>query len=216
MQLNIIQLLIFASVLSTIVIFTMYSSKTIDFKDKMVDSNWRKIYIGNIQSEMEKAGKDLNIDLQYINSALESIVPVDSSRSMPSSDMTNLQTSLFTRQVSDIVANNVSSDGSIGNRRRQGILLKPIFGTHRNTEDAIFSTCLSDYHDPQTYKAFVGSLRQHGFTGDIVLALLPESKSYEQVESYLSTRNVVGYPYPVVCEKRDSNCEFAPHRIRYV
>ena len=78
---------------------------------------------------------------------------------------------------------------------------KPMLGQHTG-RDAIFA--LAAGYPIDLFKFFVGSLRQAGYTDDIVLAVNTKDKIRKDVYAYLQRTQVVAYGFDVDCEKKDS------------
>jgi len=72
------------------------------------------------------------------------------------------------------------------------VLLRPTFGEHRPDADAVFA--FAEGYDVKIYLAFVESLKETGFEGDIVLSVSVLSKLKPGVEEYLRAQpNIVVY-----------------------
>jgi hypothetical protein len=67
------------------------------------------------------------------------------------------------------------------------ILLKPAFGSHRPTSNAIF--VFAEGYDLSIYLAFVESLANSGYTGDVVISISTEEKLKPHVKEYLMSKN---------------------------
>lgn len=86
------------------------------------------------------------------------------------------------------------------------ILLKPAFGTHRPASNAIF--VFAEGYDLSIYLAFVESLVNTGYTGDVVLSISSEDKLKPDVKEYLLSKNaraglnIVAYEVEWSCFKR--------------
>ncbi|KAL9182721.1 hypothetical protein ACHAXT_004000 [Thalassiosira profunda] len=87
------------------------------------------------------------------------------------------------------------------------ILLKPAFGTHRPSSDAIL--VFAEGYDLSIYLAFVESLASTGYDGDVVLSISVEEKLKPGVKEYLQSKNaesggvnIVAYEVNWSCFKR--------------
>jgi hypothetical protein len=81
---------------------------------------------------------------------------------------------------------------------------KPLWGVKHKGTDAIFA--LACKYPTQFYKRFVGTLRNAGFTEDVVLAVSPEPQMKPGVAKYLQETEVVAYSFDVDCAGPD-NCK---------
>ena len=82
------------------------------------------------------------------------------------------------------------------------ILLKPAFGMHRSTSNAIF--VFAEGYDLSIYLAFIESLSNSGYTGDVVISISQEDKLKPGVKEYLTSKrglNIVGYEVEWNCFK---------------
>jgi len=89
---------------------------------------------------------------------------------------------------------------------------KPLWNFEHQGGDAIFA--LACNYKLRYYQRFVGTLRDAGYKGDIVLAVSPQRKMAPGVEDYLKQQNVVAYPFEVECLKKD-NCKFTDDFLGY-
>jgi len=89
---------------------------------------------------------------------------------------------------------------------------RPLFGIKHTGGDAIMA--LACKYPKQFYERFVGSLRQAGYPGDIVLAVSPPSQMKPGVEKYLKAKNVVAYGFDVDCKGSD-NCKLKDEFLGY-
>jgi len=89
------------------------------------------------------------------------------------------------------------------------ILLKPAFGTHRPNQDAIL--IFAEGYDLSIYLAFVESLLNTGYTGDLVISISNEAKLKPGVKEYLQshsnnsqtdTVNIIAYEVNWSCFKQ--------------
>ena len=87
------------------------------------------------------------------------------------------------------------------------ILLKPAFGSHRPSSNAIL--VFAEGYDISIYLAFVESLANTGYDGDVVLSISNEEKLKPGVKEYLQSKNaesgglnVVAYEVNWSCFKR--------------
>jgi len=87
------------------------------------------------------------------------------------------------------------------------ILLKPAFGSHRPSDDAIL--VFAEGYDLSIYLAFIESLISTGFSGDVVLSISSEEKLKPDVKAYLQSKNsetggvnIVAYEVNWTCFKR--------------
>jgi len=89
------------------------------------------------------------------------------------------------------------------------ILLKPAFGSHRPNQDAIL--IFAEGYDLSIYLAFVESLLNTGYTGDLVISISNEAKLKPGVKEYLQshsnnsqtgTVNVIAYEVNWSCFKQ--------------
>ena len=78
--------------------------------------------------------------------------------------------------------------------------------------DAIFA--LACQYSKEYYQRFVGSLRKHGYNGDIVLAVSPVDKMKSGVSDYLQKTKVVAYGFEVDCKGPD-NCNLKDEFLGY-
>ena len=67
------------------------------------------------------------------------------------------------------------------------ILLKPAFGSHRPSQDAIL--IFAEGYDLSIYLAFVESLIGTGYSGDLVISISNEAKLKPGVKEYLQSKN---------------------------
>eukprot|EP00804_Cyclotella_cryptica_P005342 CCRYP_017423-RA/>CCRYP_017423-RA protein AED:0.03 eAED:0.03 QI:394/1/1/1/1/1/3/123/599 len=67
------------------------------------------------------------------------------------------------------------------------ILLKPAFGSHRSSSNAIF--VFAEGYDLSIYLAFVESLSNSGYSGDVVISISTEEKLKPHVKEYLMSKN---------------------------
>ncbi|CAB9499780.1 expressed unknown protein [Seminavis robusta] len=93
----------------------------------------------------------------------------------------------------------------------------PIVGVHRPDRDAVFAVALG--YTVQHLARFVGSLVETGYTGDIVLGVLPEEHLDPTVRDFLSCHSgvnnnnegahVIAYGMDIVCRKfgRRTRCQ---------
>ncbi|CAE7565330.1 unnamed protein product, partial [Symbiodinium microadriaticum] len=79
---------------------------------------------------------------------------------------------------------------------------RPVFGRHTG-KDAIFA--LACKYPVNFYQRFVGTLRQFGYSDDIVLAVSPPAEMKPGVEAYVKKTDVVAYAFDVDCAGKD-NC----------
>lgn len=78
------------------------------------------------------------------------------------------------------------------------VALQPTFGRHRPNEDAVMA--YAEGYPIENYLIFIESLRQTGFTGDIVLAIASLDTLEKGVEDYLRSRDhVVAYATNFTC-----------------
>jgi len=89
---------------------------------------------------------------------------------------------------------------------------KPLWNKQHEGGDAIFA--LACNYKIRYYQRFVGTLRQVGYTGDIVLGVSPLAKMAPGVAGYLQETNVTAYPFEVTCTKKD-NCKFNDYVLGY-
>lgn len=89
---------------------------------------------------------------------------------------------------------------------------KPLYGEHHSNSDAIFA--LACNYKLRFYQRFVGTLRQTGFDGDIVLAVSPPEKMAPGVGVYLAEKNVTAYGFEVDCKGKD-NCRLKDDFLGY-
>jgi hypothetical protein len=89
---------------------------------------------------------------------------------------------------------------------------KPLWGFQHKGEDAIFA--LATNYPTLFYKRFVGSLRKSKYEGDIVLAVSPPDVMKDGVQEYLKNKQVLAYPFEVVCQGVD-NCMFKENFLGY-
>ena len=87
------------------------------------------------------------------------------------------------------------------------ILLKPAFGSHRPDQDAIL--IFAEGYDLSIYLAFVESLLNTGYTGDLVISISNEAKLKPGVNEYLQSHsnnsqsvNVIAYEVNWSCFKQ--------------
>jgi hypothetical protein len=94
-------------------------------------------------------------------------------------------------------------------------ILEPTFGRHRSDQDAVFA--YSEGYRLPYYMMFMETLKETGFTGDVVLAIAEKRIIKPDVEDYLRTfalqeeedddddgeMHVVVYQTPLQCEERD-------------
>jgi len=79
-----------------------------------------------------------------------------------------------------------------------GIHLRPSYGIHRASQDAVFG--LAEGYDLNTYVAFIETLRETGFSGDIVLSVSSPENMKAGVEHYLrQQQNLVIYMMEWTC-----------------
>jgi len=96
------------------------------------------------------------------------------------------------------------------------ILLKPAFGSHRPSTNAIF--VFAEGYDLSIYLAFVESLANTGYDGDVVLSISNEEKLKPGVEEYLQSKNaetgglmnIVAYQVNWSCFKRSGEAVSGP------
>jgi hypothetical protein len=84
------------------------------------------------------------------------------------------------------------------------ILLKPAFGSHRPSNDAIF--VFAEGYDLSIYLAFVESLRGTGYDGDLVLSISAEDKLKPDVKKYLQSVNSQTGGVNIVAYEVDWTC----------
>jgi len=83
------------------------------------------------------------------------------------------------------------------------VLLKPTFGTHRSTSDAVFA--FAEGYDILIYLCFIQSLVKTGFSGDLVISVSAISEMKPGVEEYLRSKdgkggvNIVVYTTKWIC-----------------
>jgi len=94
------------------------------------------------------------------------------------------------------------------------ILLKPAFGSHRFTQDAIL--IFAEGYDLSIYLAFVESLISTGYSGDLVISISNEEKLKPGVKEYLRSKNadthgvnIVAYEVNWSCFKKDTGVAVA-------
>ena len=86
------------------------------------------------------------------------------------------------------------------------ILLEPAFGSHRSNSNAIF--VFAEGYDLSIYLAFVESLSNSGYKGDVVISISTENKLKPGVKDYLTSKNtgeglnIVGYEVEWNCFKQ--------------
>lgn len=87
------------------------------------------------------------------------------------------------------------------------ILLKPAFGSHRSSSNAILA--FAEGYDLSIYLSFVESLANTGYEGDVVFSISNESKLQPGVKEYLSSKssqstgvNVIAYEVEWTCFKK--------------
>ena len=89
-------------------------------------------------------------------------------------------------------------------------IIKPTFGKHRPHVDAMFA--LAEGYDLKIYLLFIESIKQTGFTGDLVLSVSAISELKHGVEDYLRSQqreegeagiNIVGYTVTWTCYEGD-------------
>jgi hypothetical protein len=86
------------------------------------------------------------------------------------------------------------------------IILEPAFGAHRSNSNAIF--VFAEGYDLSIYLAFIESLSNTGYTGDVVISISTEEKLKPGVKDYLTSKNtgkglnIVGYEVEWNCFKQ--------------
>jgi hypothetical protein len=86
------------------------------------------------------------------------------------------------------------------------IILEPAFGSHRSNSNAIF--VFAEGYDLSIYLAFIESLSNSGYTGDVVISISTEDKLKPGVKDYLTSKNtgeglnIVGYEVKWDCFKQ--------------
>lgn len=90
--------------------------------------------------------------------------------------------------------------------------IQPLYGNKHQGGDAVFA--LACKYPKLFFQRFVGSLRKHGYDGDIVLAVSPPAQMKPGLEDYLKETNVVAYPFEVDCEGPD-NCKLKDEFLGY-
>lgn len=86
------------------------------------------------------------------------------------------------------------------------ILLEPAFGSHRPNANAVF--VFAEGYDLSIYLAFIESLSNSGYTGDVVISISTENKLKPGVKDYLTSKNtgdvlnIVGYEVEWSCYKQ--------------
>lgn len=88
----------------------------------------------------------------------------------------------------------------------------PLFGIQHQGKDAIFA--LACKYPKLYYERFVGTLRDAGYTDDIVLAVSPEPQMKPGVSQYIKDTNIVAYAFDVDCEGKD-NCRLQEAFLGY-
>lgn len=78
---------------------------------------------------------------------------------------------------------------------------KPLYGVKHKGTDAIFA--LACNYPKLYYQRFVGTLRDAGFTDDVVLAVSPEEKMKPGVKEYIKEAQIVAYGFDVDCRGKD-------------
>jgi hypothetical protein len=84
------------------------------------------------------------------------------------------------------------------------ILLKPAFGSHRPSNDAIL--VFAEGYDLSIYLAFVESLKGTGYEGDLVLSISAEDKLKPDVKKYLQSVNSQADGVNVVAYEVEWSC----------
>jgi hypothetical protein len=84
------------------------------------------------------------------------------------------------------------------------ILLKPAFGSHRPSNDAIL--VFAEGYDLSIYLAFVESLIGTGYSGDLVLSISAEEKLKPDVKKYLQSINSKAGGVNIVAYEVDWSC----------
>ena len=84
------------------------------------------------------------------------------------------------------------------------ILLKPAFGSHRHSNDAIL--VFAEGYDLSIYLAFVESLIGTGYSGDLVLSISTEEKLKPDVKNYLLSVNSKAGGVNIVAYEVDWSC----------
>mmetsp|Transcript_14232 Transcript_14232/g.28397 ORF Transcript_14232/g.28397 Transcript_14232/m.28397 type:complete len:370 (-) Transcript_14232:369-1478(-) len=83
------------------------------------------------------------------------------------------------------------------------ISLRPAFGTHSRSSDAIFA--LAEGYDAKSYHRFIATAREAGYKGDIVLSVSTPDKLKKDVLKYLegaaAKGGVIVYHVPWTCNK---------------
>lgn len=117
--------------------------------------------------------------------------PVDNTNSHEEIDETNSPKGKTWPSPSDKVGSNTT------------ILLKPAFGSHRSSFNAIF--VFAEGYELSIYLAFVESLSNSGYTGDVVISISTEEKLKPGVKEYLMSKNT-GSELNVVAYEVEWDC----------
>lgn len=191
--------LIIAVVVSSSIMFTMYSTQKIPLTHKVVDPEWKNNFITSIQPQMKKVASSLGMNVKYINNALSEIEEVGPDSLSGSIRAPNLLNRIFLHTVSDIYTRNMSVSTLSRSTSRTTIIQAPMIGSHRSNGNAVLASC-ADGCDDKAYMTFVGSLRKVGFAGDIVIIMPPNIASVPgRLSSYLVKNGVVAYANPISC-----------------
>lgn len=81
--------------------------------------------------------------------------------------------------------------------------LKPVIGKHRPDQDAVFAYAAE--YPLENYMAFIASLRETGFKGDIVLGVSSLDLKKDEIRRYLSTPNIIVYKADVICRNLEGD-----------
>lgn len=85
---------------------------------------------------------------------------------------------------------------------------------HRFNENAILSAAMHPKATSEDANAFLGTLRKSGFTGDVVIAILPNSpvSFVNKVKEY----NAITYFVPINCGEKENSisCSFEGHEFK--
>ncbi len=115
------------------------------------------------------------------------------------------------KEVSDKVldvSSNIAYPSPAGDNHKP--IIEPTFGAHRSHVDAIFA--LAEGYDLKIYLLFIESLKNTGFTGDLVLSVSAISELQNGVEEYLRSHhkedgeegiNIVAYTVTWTCYEGD-------------
>jgi len=160
--------------------------------------NWDKL-ISPVAHQFDRDG-DLNTHLKGIRSGLENDF-----------NASTLSSNLSVDSVESVESNNANTlTYPLPTKEDTQPILKPTFGKHRPHVDAIFA--LAEGYDLKIYLLFIESLKQTGFTGDLVLSVSATSELKKGVEDYLRSQeteegedglNVVGYTVTWTCYEGD-------------